>query len=197
MFNAAGELSSAFAIIVAAFFAACVAAIGHWVNRDNAKFQGSIALDSSRNTNIQVRENAKLNARLTSKLKLVEMRQSWINGLRDDLAAFQAIGVTPDVEHANEREFYRLGTRIELFMNPNDIDFPELKRCLYAFLEAESTLEKYSANPAFVSVCQRILKREWEVLKAEMRAFDENLPETSDLAIGSSNPPPWYYRPAR
>ena len=197
MFNSAGELSSAFAIIVAAFFAAFVGIIGHWVYRDNAKFQGQIALDSSRNTNIQVRENARLNARLASKLKLVEMRQVWINGLRDDLASFQAIGVTPSFDHVNDKEFYRLGTRIELFMYPNDVDFPELKRTLYAFLNAENLFEKYGANPAFVTVCQRILKREWDALKAEMKAFDEDPPEISDQSVVTTSVQPWYRRPAR
>jgi len=38
------------------------------------------------------------------------------------------------------------------------------------FLAANDTQEKFSANPHFVAVCQRILKREWELLKKEIAA---------------------------
>jgi hypothetical protein len=62
-----------------------------------------------------------------------------------------------------------MGTRIELFMNPNDPDYEELQRCLYKFLGAETKGEKYGANAPFVVVCQRILKREWEVLKQDLK----------------------------
>ena len=50
-------------------------------------------------------------------------------------------------------------------MNPLDPDYKELHDCMYAFLSAEEILEKYTANPNFVAICQRILKREWDTLK--------------------------------
>lgn len=101
-------------------------------------------------------------------LKVAEMRQAWINNLRDAMSKFQSYGVTPDLNHSAEREFYEYGTRIELLMNPKDPDYPELQSCLYKFLSATETIEKFSANPRFVEVCQRILKREWETLKREI-----------------------------
>jgi hypothetical protein len=39
---------------------------------------------------------------------------------------------------------------------------------LIDFLSAKTPAEKYSANPRFIAVSQRILKREWEVLKADV-----------------------------
>lgn len=85
------------------------------------------------------------------------------------MSKFQSYGVTPNLNHSSEREFYEAGTRIELLMNPKDVDFAELQGCLYAFLSAAETTDKYSANSGYVAVCQRILKREWDTLKREIK----------------------------
>ena len=103
-------------------------------------------------------------------LKVAEMRQAWINNLREAMASFQSYGVTPDLDHTGHREFYEHGTKIELLMNPKDPDYHELQGCLYSFLSADTPADKFSANPLYVAVCQRILKREWEVLKREIAA---------------------------
>jgi len=103
-------------------------------------------------------------------LKISEMRQAWINNLRDAMAAFQSYGVTPGLDHHKKREWYEAGTKIELLMNPADPDFEELQQRMYAFFGATELGDKFSTNPQFVAVCQRILKREWEVLKSEVRA---------------------------
>lgn len=118
-------------------------------------------------------EIARLQLRAGAQKKIAEFRQDWIHRLRDELAEFQSYGVTPNLNQAEKREFFSHGTRVELLMSPKDPDYGELVRCLYEFLEADSTTKKYSANPAFISVSQRILKREWEVLKREIAAdFD-------------------------
>jgi hypothetical protein len=113
-------------------------------------------------------KNANRQLRSTHTLKIAEMRQEWINSLRDAMSKFQSYGVTPGVAHMAEREFYECGTRIELLMNPKDPEYAELQECLYRFLAAEDLKEKYSANPKFVAICQRVLKREWETLKREI-----------------------------
>ncbi|ABD88186.1 hypothetical protein [Rhodopseudomonas palustris] len=105
-------------------------------------------------------------------LKIAEMRQAWINDLRQAMAAFQSYAGTPSIEHHMQREFYEYGTKIELFMNPGDEDFPDLQMCMHRYLDARSPEEKYAANLQYVGVCQRILKREWEVLKAEVDSAD-------------------------
>lgn len=112
--------------------------------------------------------NANKTLRSAHTLKIAEMRQSWINSLRDAMSEFQSYGVTPGVSQITERKFYELGTRIELLMNPKDPDYDELHQCLYQFLAVNDVNGKYSANPHFVAVCQRILKREWETLKQEI-----------------------------
>jgi hypothetical protein len=149
---------AAAAALAAAIFAAATAVYGHRVARSNARLQ----MDLNAAT-------AKLQTSLTANVKLAEMRQAWIISLRDDMATFQSLGVTPGLEHTNLQDFYRLGTRIELHMNPTDPEYENLHRCLYAFLEAKSVEEKFGANAAYVTVCQTILKTEWDVLKHEVK----------------------------
>lgn len=156
-------------LVVAACVAGMVAVIGHWVSRGNTTLTNNINREAARLGAEQARQNARLAAQLQANLKLAEMRQVWINNLRDDMAAFQARGVTPGNSQEQDLEFYRLGTRIELFMNRADPDYEALSQALYAFLGAKTLEEKYAANPRYVAICQRILKREWDVLKAEIK----------------------------
>ena len=104
-------------------------------------------------------------------MKISEFRQAWINSLRDCMAEFQSLGITPGHKPASDREFYRLGTKIELLMNPDDPDYNKLQNSLYAFLESSEgdIVEKYGNNPEFISICQRVLKREWARLKDDLR----------------------------
>ena len=115
----------------------------------------------SRNFNRQLRS--------ARTLKISEMRQAWINNLRDSMATFQSYGVTPGMNQNENREWYESGTRIELLMNPEDEDFVPLQNSMYEFLGARESKEKFSANSKYISVCQRILKREWEKLKTEVK----------------------------
>ncbi len=86
------------------------------------------------------------------------------------MSEFQSFGVTPGLNPGRSREFYGLGTKIELLMNPADQDYDKLKNCLYEFLKSSegSIYDKYGSNPQYVDVCQRILKREWDRLKEEL-----------------------------
>ena len=86
------------------------------------------------------------------------------------MAEFQSHGVTPNHRPGNEREFYRLGTKIELLMNPNDPDYSELQSSLYKFLQSSkgNTVDKFGNNPEYIVICQQILKREWDRLKEEL-----------------------------
>jgi hypothetical protein len=163
-------LWSGAAVVAAAIVAATVGLFGHWVARSNARLQAELGRELTHASNEQARRNSQLQTQLAANLKLAEFRQAWINSLRDDMAQFQSYGITPGLDQAREREFYRLGTRIELFMNPADEDFPSLQDALYGFLHAETLGEKYGANPEFIQICQRILKREWDVLKEEVRS---------------------------
>ncbi len=107
--------------------------------------------------------------KLQEKIKLADLRQDWIHQLREAMAEFQSFGMTPDLNHKNEKDFYKHGTKIELLMNKDDKDYSKLQECMYNMLQASSLEEKYEANPEYIKVCQRIIKREWEVLKKELQ----------------------------
>lgn len=101
-------------------------------------------------------------------VKIADFRQAWINDLRESMARFQSFGITPELDHALDREFYQLGTKIELLMNRNDERYRTLEKLLYDFLQAKTVLEKYSCNAEYIDLCQDILKTEWEVLKGDL-----------------------------
>jgi hypothetical protein len=122
-------------------------------------------LRSSKNALVGI----KLQMALQAEMKLSEFRQSWINNLRDCMAEFQSIGMTPGVEAEKERHFYELGTKIELLMNRRDEGYSALQTVMYRLLLAKTKEEKYSCNRQFVEISQSILKREWEVLKLAVR----------------------------
>ena len=109
--------------------------------------------------------------RLEGTLKIADYRQAWIDKLRDAMAEFQSYGVLPGGDPSKEREFYQLGTKIELLMNPKDDDFEALQAQLYSFLNAanDDTVSKYSNNAKFVELCQKILKREWDRLNKDIK----------------------------
>jgi hypothetical protein len=117
----------------------------------------------------QVADDAARRSDYTNRsLSLANQRAAWIQRLRDEMALFQSWGMTPGLNHAERREFYEHGTRIELLMNPQDPDYQKLSELLNRLLEAASKETKYAVNAEFVEVCQRILKREWEVTKCEI-----------------------------
>ena len=152
--------------LVAAVISALLAIIGQWVARENAKLAAQIS-----------QENSRLSANLEVAKTLAESRQEWINILREDMAQFAGLSakrsrVIVAGEVFNDGEFEKMvavGARIRMRLDPKDADFDELLRSM-----SECSLEKEpgalgKAASEFVRVSQRILKREWEVLKTELR----------------------------
>jgi hypothetical protein len=127
------------------------------------------AASSRYSTNRALRTEHK-KIKLEGALKIANFRQDWINTLRDSMAEYQSYGILPGSDPTKEREFYRLGTKIELLMNPGDPDYPALQKLMYAFLySAEGDVtEKYGNNAEYVSICQKILKREWDRLRQDI-----------------------------
>ena len=114
------------------------------------------------------RRSSEKQARIQTALELAEFRQAWIDTLRDTMAQFQSLGVTPGLDHIKRPEFFQTGTKIQLLMNRDDPDYAVLDECLYNFLMADTEQEKYRSNPDYIDVCQRILKREEERLKSDL-----------------------------
>ncbi len=120
-------------------------------------------------------ETAAKSMKLQAEVEIARFREQWIHRLRDSLAEFQALGTVPNSNPRKSVEFYKLGTKIELMMNPSDPDFKELQQLMYEYLHVSEgeLVEKYMINPEFISVGQRILKREWERLKKDLRPEDQ------------------------
>lgn len=188
--------------VAAAAVAGIVALIGHLIARSNAKLQAKIAQDASAlaaqisDSNAKLgaevsrqgselsnrisRENARLAATLSANIKLAEMRQAWINNLRADMAELQAMAVTPNKDFQSETKFYQLMARIELSLNPEDEDYGALETALYQYINGTDETERRANDAPYVAVCQRILKREWDVLKAEIKGVTEDAPADPD-----------------
>jgi hypothetical protein len=103
-----------------------------------------------------------------TRAKIAEFRQAWINDLRGQMSDLQSIGVTPNLPHAKNQEFYRAGTMIELLINRQDPHYAELQNCMYSFPKARTPEEKFECNAPYIRVCQDILKIEWELVKKKL-----------------------------
>jgi len=112
---------------------------------------------------------------VNAELEIAKFREQWIQRLRDTLAEFQSYAMLPEATPHLERKFYELGTKIELLLNPDDpigkADYEKLRSIMYKMLETSEgdVQQKYRNNPEFVAVSQRILKREWDRIKKELR----------------------------
>ena len=155
--------------LLAALVSALVAFVGQWVARQNAKLAARIA-----------RENAKLSANLEIATTLSQSRQEWINLLREDMAQFVGFAARRSrVLAANEvfsgEEFGKMiavSARIRMRMNADDEDFEELLKLMSSCSQEKDPGELGSKTNGFVQVSQRILKREWEVLKQELNKLN-------------------------
>jgi hypothetical protein len=141
------------------------AAIGSFVGVLIASF---IAFITARQSSAKAFNGITHQIAFQTRVKKAEFRQAWINELRTQMSTFQSIGVTPHLPHIYNPDFYKAGTMIELLMNPGDPHFKELQRLLYRFLGAVSLEDKYKCNPEYISLCQTILKTEWERLTHEL-----------------------------
>ena len=129
-----------------------------------------VGIASSYVSNKQIKKSEKERCRFECSVRIAEFRQQWIADLRNTMAEFQSYGICPNSDPSMIREFYHLGTKIELLMNPNDQDYALLQKALYNFLKSANgdILDKYSNNAEYLNICQRILKREWERLKMDL-----------------------------
>lgn len=99
------------------------------------------------NLNKQIRSN--------QSLKISDMRQSWINTLRDEMAEFQSYSSLKNTSDAEKRNWYRAGTKIELLMNPSDPEFGNLREAMYKFLKDLDEEEMNEASDDFVKSARK------------------------------------------
>lgn len=104
--------------------------------------------------------------------QISEFRQRWINDLRDRIADFGGLTSVHGSSDAMTREAIALVFKIELLMNPKDEDFSALRAALKYRLDAQGRGGTENLNPEYdnlLEISQRILKREWNRLKDELR----------------------------
>ncbi len=150
---------------VAAVVAAVVALIGHLISRQNARLAGEIA-----------RENARLSASLEAAKKLADSRQNWIDELRQDMSEFVSLAVIRKRSRdtgspIKDNDFERLmmvSSRISMRMNPLDADYEALEKSMANCMLPSDASASGEHSRAFVVISQRILKREWDVLKTAL-----------------------------
>jgi hypothetical protein len=129
---------------------------------------GVIALTGVIATAVVSYQNTKRQLRSAHILKIAEMRQAWLNDLRNTMALCHSYGISPEIDPHTKREFYETGTKIELMMNPLDVDFEVLRKAIYKFQDASTQDERFAVDEEYVAICQRILKREWTALQREV-----------------------------
>ncbi|HBZ45136.1 MAG TPA: hypothetical protein DEO85_14010 [Maritimibacter sp.] len=107
---------------------------------------------------------------LARELKLSEFRQKWIDELRDDLALYTARTWSSDLQESEAAKTEQILTqaRIRMRMNPEDPDYESLIASL------QNPVADPSKNrEALYVIGQRILKREWDRLKADVNATEK------------------------
>jgi hypothetical protein len=136
--------------------------VSYFTTRANSKVQTRITAENIRAQTLQ-RE-------LSHQLKLADFRQAWINDQRDDLALYTARTWSKTLNEGveAEKDMVMAQARILMRMDVKDPDYKLLSAALSSPIASEATDGK-----ALFEVGQRILKREWDRLKDDLRAVDE------------------------
>jgi len=118
-----------------------------------------------------------------SALEIARYRQAWINDLRSDFASYASLHTKAHFEFsdADFAEMMNVGCRILMRMNPDDADFTAVETCIDYAISCASTPkdemkkleEKYPHRESIVLVGRRVLKREWERLKKDLREAEK------------------------
>lgn len=107
--------------------------------------------------------------RLQHAAKIAEFGQAWINGLRDAMSEFQAAAIIYERDqNLHMNTVLRLGAKIRLMMNKNDSRYSQLSTLMDDMLTAPDVRSRYSVGAKFTSLCQDILKTEWDVMKQKL-----------------------------
>ncbi|WP_164549460.1 hypothetical protein [Tsuneonella rigui] len=111
------------------------------------------------------RRNAELQARTAAAIKLAEFRQIWIEKLRENFVSLQVkIASRPlDVDKELSDDIFR----ILLMMNKKDVSVDAIKDLVSRSLAASEDGRR--AQVELLGLLQDVVKREWEVVKADLR----------------------------
>lgn len=108
--------------------------------------------------------------------QLCQFRQIWIDALRDDLSLCANLAARFQEDHANVQvrsELVGIISRVRMRISLNDPDDEELTKAFAKALGASQEFSEWDENTETISIVgQRMLKREWERLKLDLRAIE-------------------------
>ena len=136
-------------------------------------FSGRISASRANEERHLEREIAKATRRLerelSRKLKLAEFRQSWINGLREEIAILTSLTVNPVGRSREEDNQINLSkAKIIMRLNTNESKARELISAMEAAMQHSKQEDLGQYQTALVSAGQDLLKHEWDRLKDEL-----------------------------
>lgn len=139
-------------------------------------FVGLITIFATHLSNVSSENRERNNRHIAAEIKLSDFRQTWINGLRDDISELSAHLATSDYGEAEVRyKGILLLNRIKLRMNRKDKNYEMLLEAIrLAIAEASENSKKprekkADKNRELISVSQDVLKSEWERLKRDLK----------------------------
>ena len=155
--------------LIAGSAAICGAILGSFVTWWNTRESNKINRENALRSDSTVRESALRLDATTRALKLTDHRVAWLQKLRDEMSTFLSCGTEPFIANGSRRDLVESGTRILLLMNVGDPDFKKLNDLVRRLQPSLTLQEKRDSADEYIEVCQRILKREWEIAKKELR----------------------------
>lgn len=187
--------NTAGATVTAAMIAATIALLAALLTLLGAMVSAWVA---RRNTTMQVA--------LQQKLKHAEFRQDWINVLREQMSRFQALAYSKPAEAATSSDVADAMLRVVMQLNPKDRNYEKLTGLMYDVMNhgralagkvsenvtSQSTIVAHvqlpsnplvDANADFVTVCQDILKTEWDVTKKGLYSLRPEYPKEEEAAV--------------
>lgn len=115
------------------------------------------------------------NTKLSAALKVAEMRQAWINTLRNHMVKYSALCLDHYTgQKGNIGNLANIDGHITLMMNWKDKDYKKLEVSMKVLLSTAMRLEGYKdksigdVHSEYITICQGILKREWNRLKIDI-----------------------------
>jgi hypothetical protein len=116
------------------------------------------------------------NTQLSAALKIAEMRQEWINTLRNQMVEYSAQCLRRQKEQNGDiGDLASINGQIMLMMNWEDENYPQLEEKMKNLSKKAIGLVELKnnhmsdINGEYISVCQKILRREWARLKNDLK----------------------------
>lgn len=158
---------TAYGVVVAAVLAASAAVAAAF-----------LAFGGTALSNRTARRNYALQARIAQQIKHADFRQAWIDELRNAMVEFQRLAV--EKKPAEGSEAFGNALAILLRMNPRDPNYDALLDKIAQLMKDKEELSRETwleTHADFVSLCQKILKTEWDVLKRDLNDLSYPAPQ--------------------